>query len=90
MPRKHKKKKKTPKEKVVYYDDNSTIVDMSNVTAPGEKRRNNQTPPRRSTAKEKWKTYWSAVKTMFVPMLIVLGVMTAVFLVIYLIALKNG
>ena len=85
MPRNHKKKKKkAPKEKVVYYDDNSTIADMSNVTAPGERRRNNNSQPR-STAKEKWKTYWAAVKKMVGPMLIVLAVMTLVFGIIMLI-----
>ncbi|MDE6411917.1 MAG: hypothetical protein K2L02_05230 [Clostridia bacterium] len=86
MPRNHKKKKKnTPKEKVVYYDDNSTIADMSNVTAPGERRRDKNPKPR-STAKEKWKTYWSTVKKMIGPMLIVLAVMTAVFGIIMLIS----
>ena len=87
MPRKHKKKKKAPKEKVVYYDDNSTIVDMSNVKAPGERRKGKDAPPRAS-AKEKWKTYWSAVKMMFVPMLIVLAVMTSIFLILYFVVGK--
>ena len=82
MPRKHKKKKKTPKEKVVYYDDGSTIADMSNVRAPGERRKDNKNPPPRSTAKEKWHTYWSTVKKMVGPMLIVLAAMTVVFLII--------
>ncbi len=88
MPRNHKKKKKkAPKEKVVYYDDNSTIADMSNVTAPGEKRRDRNAPPKqRSTAKEKWKTYFSAVKKMIGPMLIVLAVMTVIFLILMLVA----
>ena len=86
MPRNHKKKKnKTPKEKVVYYDDNSTIADMSNVTAPGERRRDNA-PKQRSTAKEKWKTYWTAVKKMIGPMLIVLAVMTVIFLILRFVA----
>ncbi len=88
MPRNHKKKKKkTPKEKVVYYDDNSTIADMSNVTAPGERPRDKNAPPKqRSTAKEKWKTYFSAVKKMIGPMLIVLAVMTVIFLILMLVA----
>ncbi|MCX4384357.1 MAG: hypothetical protein OSJ39_00990 [Clostridia bacterium] len=86
MPRNHKKKKKkTPKEKVVYYDDNSTVADMSNVTAPGERRREKNLKPR-STAREKWNTYWSSVKRMVGPMLIVLAVMTAIFGIIMLIA----
>lgn len=86
MPRNHKKKKnKTPKEKVVYYDDNSTIADMSNVTAPGERRRDKNPKPR-STAKEKWKTYWAAVRKMVVPMLVVLAVMTIVFIILMAVA----
>ena len=88
MPRNHKKKKKkAPKEKVVYYDDGSTVADMSNVTAPGE-RRKDKNPAPRATFKEKWKTYWSAVKTMIGPMLIVLAVMTAVFLILYFVVSK--
>ena len=55
---------------MVYYDDNSTVADMSNVTAP----------------REKWNTYWSSVKRMVGPMLIVLAVMTAIFGIIMLIA----
>ena len=84
MPRNHKKKKKkAPKEKVTYYDDGSTIADMSNVTAPGERRRDkNKNPPPRSTARDKWNTYWSTTKKMVLPMLVVLAVMTATFLVI--------
>ena len=86
MPRNHKKKKKAPKEKVVYYDDGSTIADMSNVTAPGERRRDKNPKPR-STAKEKWQTYWASVKLMIGPMLIVLGVISIIFLILYLVAL---
>ena len=82
MPRNHKKKKKkAPKEKVTYYDDGSTVVDMSAVTAPGEKRKDKNSAPR-STARDKWNTYWSTAKKMVLPMLIVLGVMTVVFLII--------
>ena len=88
MPRNHKKKKKkTPKEKVVYYDDGSTVVDMSNVTAPGERRRDKNPAPR-STFKEKWKTYWSAVRKMVGPMLIVLAIMTVGFLILYFVVAR--
>lgn len=66
---------------MVYYDDNSTIADMSNVTAPGERRRDKNDRPR-STAREKWNTYWAAVKKMVGPMLIVLAVITVVFLIV--------
>ena len=88
MPRNHKKKKKkAPKEKVVYYDDGSTVVDMSNVRAPGERRKGKDAPPR-STARDKWNTYWSTVKKMVGPMLIVLAVMTTIFLILYFAAAK--
>ena len=72
-------KNKAKKEKIIYNDDNSTIADMSSVNKSGKK----QPPPPpkiRSTAKERWKTYWSAVKMMFVPMLFVLGVLVVLYL----------
>ena len=87
MPRTHKKKKKkAPKEKVVYYDDGSTVADMSNVTAPGERRRDKNPAPR-STAREKWNTYWGAVKKLIGPMLIVIAALTVGFLILYFWAL---
>lgn len=77
-----KKKKKNKKEKVIYYDDNSTIADMSNVTRTGRKR---QSPPQApSSFKEKWKTYWAAVKMMLIPMFLVLAALAALFLLILL------
>ena len=79
MPRKKKKKEK--KEKVVYYDDNSTIADMSSVNARGEKRE--PPPPRRkATAREKWNTYWHAVKMMLIPLCIALVVLGALYLIV--------
>lgn len=81
-----KKKKKTKKEKVVYYDDNSTIVDMSNVTRIGQRQPNPPpVPRRRSTFKEKWKTYWSAVRMMLLPLLIALLGLGALYLIIRLV-----
>ena len=79
--------KKKKKEKIVYYDDNSTIADMSAVEGglprvKGDKRNNVSSV--RSTAKEKWTTYWTAVKMMFKPMLIVLLVITILFLLLML------
>lgn len=72
------KKNKQQKQKVVYYDDGSTISDMSAVNRKGQKPK---TPPKpRATFKEKWKTYWSAVKMMFIPMCFVLIVLTVLFL----------
>ena len=72
---------KKKKEKIIYYDDNSTIADMSSVNKKGRKQEP-RPPKKQSTAKEKWNTYWSAVKMMFVPMLIVLGVMTVLYVLL--------
>ena len=70
---------KKKKEKITYYDDNSTIVDMSSVNREGKKR-----PPapqkQNSTFKEKWKTYFAAVKMMLIPMCIVLLILCVMFL----------
>lgn len=80
------KKQKKKKEKVIYYDDNSTIADMSNVTRIGQKKPNSpqKQPQRRSTAKEKWRTYWSTVKMMLMPMCVVLLIIAALYLMISL------
>ena len=67
------------KEKIIYYDDNSTIVDMSNVNKKGE-RRPAPPPKQRSTFTEKWKTYWSAVRMMIIPMCIVLLIIAFLYL----------
>lgn len=80
-----KNKKKKNKEKVIYYDDNSTIADMSNVTRIGQRKPNPPpVPRRRSTFKEKWRTYWSAVKMMLFPMFMVLLALGILYLIIRL------
>lgn len=79
------KKKKSKAEKVVYYDDNSTIVDMSQVPRMGEKKPSgDRQPRRRSTFREKWRTYWSVVKMMIFPLIIALLAITILFLIIRL------
>ena len=70
---------KKKKEKIVYYDDNSTLVDMSNVTRNGKKEAP-RAPKRQSTMGEKWQTYWSSVKTMIFPMLIVLAILAVLYI----------
>ena len=74
---------KKKKEKVKYIDDGRTIADMSNVGPYGgyNGRRSN------STFREKWRTYWQAVKLMFIPMLVVIGIISISYLLMYL-ALK--
>ena len=72
---------KKKKEKIIYYDDNSTLVDMSNVTRTGKTE-----PPRppkvQSTFREKWDTYWSAVKMMVIPMCVALLIIGVLYLVV--------
>lgn len=73
------KKKKEKKEKVIYIDDGSTIADMSNV-GYGYSSKNGRP---RSTAREKWRTYWEAVKMMLLPTLIISGVLVATYFLMY-------
>lgn len=71
------------KEKITYIDDGRTLADMSNVPGGRLGRRNPNAP--RSTAKEKWDTYWSAVKMMFLPMLATIGAICVIFAILALI-----
>jgi len=80
---------KKKKEKVIWYDDNSTISDMSDVGRGGAKKSKESRPtqPKKySTAKEKWNTYWSAVKMMFLPMCVALIIILILYLLLMLIA----
>ncbi len=72
--------KKPKKEKVRYYDDGRTIADMSNVSGP---RLSSNPNKYRSTAKERWNTYWTAVKRMFVPMLVVIVGLCILYMLAY-------
>ncbi len=72
--------KKPKKEKVRYYDDGRTLADMSGVSGPRLSRNPNKP---RSSLKEQWKTYWSAVKRMFVPMLFVIVALCIVYMLAY-------
>lgn len=74
--------KKKKKEKVIYVDDGRTVADMSNV--PGTRLSRNS---RRSTStgKEKWETYWGAVKKMFVPMLVVVVAICVLYMILWLV-----
>ena len=67
--------KKKKKEKITYIDDGRTIADMSNVSGGAQWTKQGTT----SSPKEIWNTYWSAVKMMFKPMLVVIGFLMAVF-----------
>lgn len=76
------KKKKKKKQKTIYIDDGRTIADMSgtgriNPILGGSRKR-------RSTIGEQWRTYWAAVKMMVIPMLVVMMIITAAFLIMFL------
>ena len=73
---------KKKKEKITYIDDGRTLADMSNV--PGS-RLNKDAWRSNSTAKQKWETYWNAVKRMFLPMLATIGALVVIYFILYLI-----
>lgn len=72
--------KKQKKEKVVYVDDGRTVADMSNVSSGPRLGSNPYRPPLK--AKEVWKTYWSAVKMMFTPMLVVVVGLIIIYMIL--------
>ena len=72
------------KEKITYVDDGRTVADMSGVSGGfGGGKRSEWMP--RSSLKERWDTYWSAVKMMFLPMLVVVAALCGAFLILYLV-----
>ena len=76
-------KKKKNKEKVIYYDDGSTISDMSSVNRQGVKK--DPPPPKyKSTFSDKWKTYWSAVKSMLMPLCYALFILGILYIIMML------
>lgn len=81
-----KKDKKQKKEKIRYVDDGSTVVDMQPLEdanrRPGQKPRD---PGAKGTLREQVRTYFAAVKLMFVPMLITLGIIFVSFLIMWII-----
>lgn len=84
-----KKNKEKKKEKVVYYDDNSTISDMSEVHgafSPIIPNKKQKAPKAPSRFFDKMGTFFSAMKMMFVPMLICLALVCAFFGILYLLA----
>ena len=70
------------KEKVTYIDDGRPLADMSGVSSPRLTRSPIQPSPR---FKEAWKTYWNAVKMMFLPMLAVIGALVVIYGIMYLV-----
>ncbi len=80
------KQKKQKKEKVKYIDDGSTVVDMQPFEdanrRPGQKPRQKGA---KGTLREQMRTYFAAVKLMFVPMLVTLGLIFVSFLFTWII-----
>jgi len=68
------------KKKTVWVDDGRTIADMSGIDHP-RLSRNRYAPG--SSAKDKWATYWNAVKMMFVPMLVTMTAIGVIYLIIW-------
>ena len=73
---------KKKKEKVTYVDDGRTIANMSGIDAP---RLSRSAFSPGSTAKEKWDTYWNAVKMMFGPMMITITALGVIYLIMWFI-----
>lgn len=72
------------KEKITYIDDGRSIADMSGVS--GGFGFSDSKPSRyRASFKEQWKTFWTAVKMMFLPMLTVVGGIILIYLILSLV-----
>lgn len=74
---------KKKKEKVTYVDDGRTVADMSGISGMGSDFKFSKTGTT-SSPKEIWQTYWSAVKFMFKPMLVVVGFLVLLFFLTYI------
>ena len=70
------------KQKPVWIDDGRTVADMSGVGGTRLSRGHSRS---RSTAKEKWDTYWAAVKMMIGPMITVILGICIVYIIMYFI-----
>lgn len=70
------------KERVTYIDDGCTLADMSGVTGGF---RHSSRPSWHPSPKFKdvWNTYWSAVRLMLKPMLVVVGGIGLVYVLMY-------
>ena len=79
------KDKKEKKNKPIYYDDGRTIADMSVLNGSQREPGDNADPSfgKRASLKEQARTYFAAVKMMFLPMLAFIGAISVLFLVLY-------
>ena len=68
------------KEKITYIDDGRTVADMSGVSSGFRLSKGKYRPAPK--AKDVWKTYWNAVKMMFVPMLVVVCAIIIIYMLL--------
>ena len=73
------KDKKDKKPKIRYIDDGRTIADMSALDGVDKR----YTGPK-GGFKAQLNTYWNAVKLMFVPMMVTIGIICLAFLIMWL------
>ena len=71
--------KKQKKPKITYIDDGRTIADMSALRGVDKR----YTGPK-GGFKAQLQTYWNAVKLMFVPMMVTIGIICLAFLIMWL------
>ena len=90
MSKKYNKKTKKKREKITWIDDGSTVADMSGVGKGLGGNRPSKPKPTTKKGKpmnrfqECAATYFGAMKMMFVPMLVTLGIICLVFLVLWI------
>ena len=72
------------KEKIIYIDDGRIIADMSGVSGGFQTSQRPKYQPRASI-KEQLKTFFGAMKMMFLPMLAVVAVMIVVYLLLFVV-----
>lgn len=88
--KKQKKQTKKKREKITWVDDGSTVVDMSDLGRGLGGNRPNKPKPVTKKGKpmnrfqECSATYFGAVRMMFVPMLVTLGIICLVFLILWI------
>ncbi len=71
------KKEKKKKEKIVYIDDGRSLADMSGV-------RGGKSNGAKGSLLDQGKTFLGAMRMMFVPMLVTMGIIAIAFLVVRL------
>ncbi len=79
------KKEKKKKEKITYVDDGRSLYDMSG-TKGGmfSSLKSKKSKKIADNGNTPIQTYFQAVKMMFVPMLVVIGIISLIFLLMYL------